>query len=97
MIRIENRSFIIWICFCLSVIILFGCSSKQQNGVFKVTVADSLNTESLTGRLFVALSPEPEPEPRIAAYYSARRRVARVPFFSKDIETLMETIRWEKN
>lgn len=68
---------------CISIV---SCSQEQQNVVFKITVADSLNKEPLTGRLFVALSPDPEPEPRIAAYYSARRRVARVPFFSKDIE-----------
>jgi len=64
----------------------FGCAQTPDSPVFKVTIADSLNSEDLTGRLFVALSPDSTPEPRIAAYYSARTRVARVPFFSNDIE-----------
>lgn len=68
------------------VIVFYGCKTKSGSPVFNITIAGSLNNEALTGRLFVALSPDSTPEPRIAAYYSARRRVARVPFFSKDIE-----------
>lgn len=73
--------------FYLVVLMLgYGCSQNPETPLFKITVSDSLNSEGLTGRLFVALSPDSVPEPRIAAYYSARRRVARVPFFSRDIE-----------
>lgn len=52
----------------------------------EVTFDDSLSDVPMTGRLFLALSPDPEPAPRLAAYMSARRRIARVPFFGADVE-----------
>jgi hypothetical protein len=51
-----------------------------------VSYDEALRSAPVTGRLFLALSPDPEPVPRIAAYNSARRRVARVPFFAMDVE-----------
>ncbi len=44
-----------------------------------------LHDGPLTGRLFLGLSPTSEPEPRIAAYNSARQRDGRVPFFATDV------------
>ena len=52
----------------------------------EVTFDEALSDTPMTGRIFLALSPDPEPVPRIAAYMSARRRVARVPFFAMDVE-----------
>jgi len=52
----------------------------------EITYDEALRSEPVTGRLFLALSPDPDPVPRIAAYNSARRRVARVPFFAMDVE-----------
>lgn len=61
-------------------------SSSGSGLRVEVTFDDALAREPVTGRLFLALSPDPEPVPRIAAYLSARRRVARVPFFATDVE-----------
>jgi len=52
----------------------------------EVAFDEALSQEPMTGRLFLALSPDADPVPRIAAYMSARRRVARVPFFAVDVE-----------
>ena len=51
----------------------------------EVRYAAGLHDGPLTGRLFLALSPEADPEPRIAAYNSARQRDGRVPFFAVDV------------
>ncbi len=48
-----------------------------------------VSEEPLTGRVFLAISPTLDPEPRIAAYYSARQRDARVPFFALDVAQLV--------
>lgn len=53
---------------------------------FEVSFDEALSDSAMTGRLFVALSPDREPAPRIAAYQSARKRVARVPFFASNVE-----------
>ena len=52
---------------------------------FEVRHASDLHDGPLTGRLFLAFSPTAEPEPRIAAYNSARQRDGRVPFFAVDV------------
>ena len=52
----------------------------------EVSYASGVHEGPLTGRLFLALSPTAEPEPRIAAYHSARQRDGRVPFFATDVE-----------
>ena len=54
----------------------------------EVSFPNSLRGEPVTGRLFVALSPTKEPEPRIAAYNSARARTGKVPFFAIDVDQL---------
>ena len=51
----------------------------------EVGYAAGLHDGPLTGRLFLALAPTAEPEPRIAAYNSARQRDGRVPFFAADV------------
>lgn len=55
---------------------------------FEVSFPQTLRGEPLTGRLFVCLSPTSDPEPRIAAYGSARARTGKVPFFAVDVEQL---------
>lgn len=55
---------------------------------FSISVPASVRPEALTGRVFVAIAPTNDQEPRIAAYNSARQRDARVPFFAADIEEL---------
>ena len=51
----------------------------------EVRYDDDVHDGPLTGRLFLAFSPTAEPEPRIAAYNSARQRDGRVPFFAVDV------------
>ena len=51
----------------------------------EVRYDDAVHDGPLTGRLFLAFSPTAEPEPRIAAYNSARQRDGRVPFFAVDV------------
>ncbi|MBM4186584.1 MAG: hypothetical protein FJ206_04655 [Gemmatimonadetes bacterium] len=62
--------------------------AASQGIRFEVSVPRAVRGEPLTGRIFVGLAPTPEPEPRIAAYNSARQRDARVPFFAIDVEQL---------
>jgi hypothetical protein len=74
----------------LSLSCLFAAHA-QQNGSrvrFEVSFPSSVRNEPITGRMFVAISPTSDPEPRIAAYNSARRRDARVPFFAVDVDQL---------
>ena len=45
----------------------------QQNGSkvrFEVSFPGSVRNEPITGRMFVAISPTPDPEPRIAFQYT---------------------------
>ena len=51
----------------------------------EVSYDAGLHAGPLTGRLFLALSPTADPEPRVAAYNSARQRDGRVPFFAADV------------
>ncbi|MYK90335.1 MAG: hypothetical protein F4018_19425, partial [Acidobacteria bacterium] len=51
----------------------------------EVSYAAGVHDGPLTGRLFLGLSPSADPEPRIAAYNSARQRDGRVPFFATDV------------
>ena len=63
--------------------------AAAQGGLrFEISVPASVRSEPLTGRLFLGLAQSPEPEPRLAAYNSARQRDGRVPFFAIDIEQL---------
>jgi Putative esterase len=74
----------------LSSFSLIPAEAQQTNSKvrFEISFAGSVRNESTTGRMFVAISPTLDPEPRIAAYNSARRRDARVPFFAVDIDQL---------
>jgi hypothetical protein len=47
-----------------------------------------MSKEPITGRMFIAISPTKDPEPRIAAYLSSRRRIAKIPFFAVDVDQL---------
>jgi len=60
----------------------------QGNARFEVRFPASLSATPITGRVFIALSPRNDVEPRIAAYQSARTRVGRIPFFAADVEQL---------
>ena len=59
-----------------------GISSRLR---IEVSYSAGLVPGPLTGRLFLGLSPSADPEPRIAAYNSARQRDGRVPFFATDV------------
>ena len=54
----------------------------------EVSFGADVHEGPLTGRLFLALSPSADPEPRIAAYNSARQRDGRVPFFAADMASV---------
>jgi hypothetical protein len=62
--------------------------AAQGGGRFEVRFPAALAKAPLTGRVFVALYPRDDAEPRIAAYQSARTRVGRIPFFAADVEQL---------
>ena len=51
----------------------------------EVSYAAGVHNGPLTGRLFLAVNQTADPEPRIAAYNSARQRDGRVPFFATDV------------
>ena len=66
-----------------------ACGTSERSGVrFEISFPDSVSETAITGRLFLTVSPDEDPEPRIAAYSSARRRDARMPFFAADVEQL---------
>jgi hypothetical protein len=56
--------------------------------VFEISFPEALHEEPITGHMFLAISKESDPEPRIAAYQFARQRVARVPFYGTDVDQL---------
>ena len=78
-----------------TVLTLTGCVESARDTVaenqgparlrIEVTYAAEVHEGPLTGRLFLGLSPSADPEPRIAAYNSARQRDGRVPFFAADV------------
>ncbi len=73
----------------LVMIVLGSASGQAQSGIrFEVVVPASVRAEPLTGRIFVGIARSADPEPRIAAYYSARQRDAKVPFFAIDVDGL---------
>lgn len=66
-----------------------ACENVGSSGLrFEITIPSSVRDEPVTGRLFVAISPDEGTEPRIATYNSARRRDGRVPFFAVDVHQL---------
>lgn len=65
-----------------------GPGAAQGGLRFEVSVPAGVRSEPLTGRLFIGLAASADPEPRIAAYNSARQRDGRVPFFAIDLEQL---------
>ncbi len=71
---------------------LVGCAVQSQSegsGIrFEVSFPESVHAAPITGRMFLTISPTIDPEPRIAAYSSARQRDARVPFFAVDVDQL---------
>ncbi|MGB8590931.1 MAG: alpha/beta hydrolase-fold protein [Candidatus Acidiferrales bacterium] len=69
---------------------LFTAHAQQNStGIrFEISFTASVRNEPTTGRMFVAISPTRDPEPRVAAYNSARRRDARVPFFAVDVDQI---------
>ncbi len=76
-------------------VILAACSTAPRDQAapsaaparlrIEVSYAAGVHEGPLTGRLFLALSPTAQPEPRIAAYNSARQRDGRVPFFAANV------------
>ena len=78
-----------------TVLSLTGCVESARDTVhedrtparlrIEVGYAPGLHDGPLAGRLFLGLSPSVDPEPRIAAYNSARQRDGRVPFFAADV------------
>lgn len=67
----------------------YGSQAQQDAGFkFEILFPEAVHSGPITGRVFVCLSPTNEIEPRIAAYNSARRRDARVPFFGADVDQL---------
>ena len=70
---------------------LFTAHAQQNSSKvrFEISFPDFVRNEPTTGRISLwQLSPTLDPEPRIAAYNSARRRDARVPFFAVDVDQL---------
>ena len=81
-----SATFLILFCFVGSHT---ACENVGSSGLrFEITIPSSLRDEPVTGRLFVAISPDEGMEPRIATYNSARRRDGRVPFFAVDVHQL---------
>ena len=83
-------------CLALAVVLtLVACAPAPPDAVdeggaparlrVEVSYAAGLHEGPLTGRLFLGLSPTADPQPRIAAYNSARQRDGRVPFFAADL------------
>ena len=78
-----------------SALLLTACAPTRRAAVDEGGVSSRLRIEvsysaglvpgPLTGRLFLGISPSADPEPRIAAYNSARQRDGRVPFFATDV------------
>ena len=78
-----------------SAVILAACAPAPRDQAapnaaparlrIEVGYAAGVHEGPLTGRLFLALSPTADPEPRIAAYNSARQRDGRVPFFAAHV------------
>jgi hypothetical protein len=66
---------------------LIGCGPSAGTEV-QVSIPAAVRAEATTGRLFLALAPSDDPEPRIAAYNSARQRDGRVPYFAIDLDHL---------
>ena len=72
----------------LAMVGLVQPTAAQRGTRIEVVVPRSVRAEPLTGRIFVGFAPTPTPEPRIAAYNSARQRDAKVPFFAIDVSGL---------
>ena len=52
---------------------VFGCGGAERPETrFEIAFPESVSEKPITGRLFLAVSPDEDPEPRIAAYNSAR-------------------------
>ena len=77
-----------------AVLLLTGCVESARDAAgdgtparlrIEISYAADVRDGPLTGRLFLGLSPSADPEPRIAAYNSARQRDGRVPFFAADV------------
>lgn len=72
-----------------AVAVLSWAGCAQEAGLrFDISIAPGARAEATTGRIFLALAPAEDPEPRIAAYNSARQRDGRVPYFAIDVEAL---------
>lgn len=82
-----RRSIRSWV---VSVLLVAGAAAcGGESGLrFDISVAPTAHGEAVTGRVFLALAPAEDPEPRIAAYNSARQRDGRVPYFAIDVEGL---------
>ena len=66
---------------------LAGCAGQAPTHRFAIRFASSTRAEPLTGRLFIALSPDSTPEPRLAvgslgAYFRS------TPFFGMDVDRM---------
>ena len=80
--------------FPAAALLLTGCAESARDTAgeqaparlrIEVGYAADVHDGPLTGRLFLGFSPSADPEPRIAAYNSARQRDGRVPFFAADV------------
>lgn len=76
-----------WLLICMIAIPLFSISQTEQkktNHSFSISFALSANKEPITGRVFLAISRNKNPEPRFVAgsYMSS------VPFWGKDVHAL---------
>jgi len=72
-----------------AVLFFNACGSGRRSGVrFTFSFAETVSENPITGRIFLAFSPDGDQEPRIASYNSSRRRDGRVPFFAMDIDQL---------
>jgi len=85
----SSRRFVICV-FMLGIAFLFqACGSGERNGPrFMISFPGNMSEQPMTGRIFLAVSPDDAEEPRIASYNSSRRRDGRVPFFAMDVDGL---------
>ena len=78
--------------FAASIVFISGCAPSAPKGSvgtrFEVSFGKDLNSEPVTGRVFISVNPTSTEEPRLAAFYSARMRTGRVPLFATDVSAL---------
>jgi len=89
--KTSNRFFVFMTAvFILSAVLIFSaCEQSSRSGLrFTFSFSETVSENPITGRIFLAFSPDGDQEPRIASYNSSRRRDGRVPFFATDVDGL---------